>query len=78
MVVQPVYQPAVSGKKRAVMLVLCFFFGFFGVHRFYAGKILSGLLYVFTGGVFGIGTLIDFFVILLGTPRDGEGLPIRW
>lgn len=51
-------------KNKWVALLLCLFFGSFGVHRFYEGKIGTGILYLFTLGFFGIGVLIDFFKIL--------------
>jgi len=41
--------------------ILQTFFGVFGLHRFYLGRWKSGLLYLFTGGVFGVGWLIDFW-----------------
>ncbi len=40
--------------------LLLTFLGFFGVHRFYMGKIATGLLYLISGGLFGIGILYDF------------------
>ncbi len=48
-------------KKRQLLIkiLLCMFAGFFGMHRFYEGKILSGIFYAFTGGFFGFGILID-------------------
>lgn len=51
-------------KNKWVALLLCFFFGAFGVHRFYEGKIGTGILYLLTLGLFGFGVLIDFFKIL--------------
>ncbi len=39
------------------------FLGFFGVHRFYMGKILTGLLYLFTLGLFGIGVIYDYWTL---------------
>ena len=51
-------------KNKWVSLLLCFFLGFLGAHKFYEGKIGMGILYIFTCGLFGIGVLIDFFVIL--------------
>ena len=54
------------GKKcsKWVAFILCLFFGFFGVHKFYERKIGMGILYIFTIGLCGIGWLIDIFVIL--------------
>ncbi|MFO7965096.1 MAG: NINE protein [Desulfobacterales bacterium] len=46
-----------------VAWILLTFLGFFGVHRFYMGKWLTGLLYLFTGGIFGIGYLYDFWTL---------------
>ena len=51
-------------KNKWVALLLCFFFGVLGVHRFYEGKIGTGILYLLTFGFFGLGVLIDFFAIL--------------
>lgn len=51
-------------KNKWVALALCFFLGFFGAHKFYEGKIGMGILYLFTGGLFGIGVLIDFIKLL--------------
>ncbi|MGF7145965.1 hypothetical protein HNQ56_004413 [Anaerotaenia torta] len=67
----------VSPKSRLVSLLLCLFLGVIGVHRFYAGKIGTGILYLFTGGLFGIGAFVDFLLILLGSFRDSYGLPIK-
>ncbi|MDE5565284.1 MAG: TM2 domain-containing protein [Oscillospiraceae bacterium] len=43
---------------------LCLFLGYLGVHKFYEGRILSGFLYLFTGGLFGIGWLVDTLILL--------------
>lgn len=51
-------------KSKWVALLLCFFFGVLGVHKFYEGRILLGIVYIFTGGLFGIGVLIDFISLL--------------
>lgn len=46
-------------KSKWVSFFLCLFFGYFGAHKFYEGKILLGILYIFTCGLFGFGILID-------------------
>lgn len=51
-------------KSKGVALLLCFFLGWLGIHRFYEGKILTGLLWMFTFGLFGIGEFIDFIILL--------------
>ena len=59
--------PAMFGvrvKNKWVAFLLCLFLGGLGVHKFYEGKIGMGILYLFTAGLFGIGWLIDLFVIL--------------
>jgi len=43
--------------------LLLTFLGLFGVHRLYMGKWLSGLLYLFTLGIFGIGYIYDFWTL---------------
>lgn len=56
----------VSGrqKNKWVALLLCVFLGWIGGHKFYEGKIGMGLLYFFTGGLFVVGAVIDFLVLL--------------
>ena len=51
-------------KNKWVALLLCFFLGYFGAHKFYEGKIGGGILYLFTFGLFGIGWLVDCIVLL--------------
>lgn len=67
----------ISPKSKMVTLLLCFFLGWLGIHRFYVGKAGSGILYLITMAVFGIGWLVDLIKILSGTFTDGAGFVIR-
>lgn len=60
-------------RKGWFLAIMCFFFGALGVHRFMVGKIGTGILYIFTGGLFGIGVLVDFIMCLCGAFKDKEG-----
>ena len=68
----------VSTKSRWLAFILCFFFGKFGIHRFYAGKIGTGLLWLFTFGFFGIGWLVDLILIGVGAFEDSGGLRLYY
>lgn len=50
-------------KNKWVVLLLCLFLGFLGVHRFYERKIVTGIIYLLTLGLFGIGILYDLVKI---------------
>lgn len=71
--VDEVGQP-VSPKSRLAAALLAWFLGVFGVHRFYVGKVGTGVLMIVTIGGLGIWTLVDFIMILVGSFRDKEGL----
>ena len=62
-----------SPREWVICFVLCVFIGFWGVHRFYAGKVGTGILMLFTFGGFGIWWLIDLIIIATGSFRDKEG-----
>ena len=62
-----------SDKRRLPALLLCFFVGFLGVHRFYVGKIGTGFLQLITGGALGVWVLIDFIMIAVGAFTDKQG-----
>ncbi len=66
-------EPDASPRSRLVALLLCVFLGYFGVHRFYVGKIATGVLWLLTGGLFGIGYIVDIVVIALGNFSDVDG-----
>ena len=59
------------------VLLICWFFGIFGGHRFYTGNIKSGLIQLFTLGGFYVWWLIDFFTILSGNFKNSEGKIIK-
>lgn len=54
--------PVVSNDY-TVAWILQSFLGVLGLHRFYLGKWISGLVWLFTGGLFGIGWIYDFFTL---------------
>lgn len=58
--------PIINGKPKNkwIALLLCFFLGMFGGHKFYEGKIGMGILYFLTVGLFGIGWIIDIILLL--------------
>lgn len=69
----------VSDKSRALTMVLGLLLGWVGAHRFYAGKIGTGLLMLCTAGGLGVWYLIDNIMIASGSFRDAEGrLITRW
>lgn len=61
-----------SAKSRLAAALLCWFLGFFGVHRFYVSKIGTGILMIVTLGGLGIWVLIDFIIILVGSFKDKQ------
>jgi len=66
-----------SERSFLVMILLCIFIGSLGIHRFYAGKIGTGILMLLTFGGLGIWTLIDLIIIVTGNFRDKEGFLIK-
>ena len=66
-----------SEKGFVPAILLCFFLGGFGGHRFYVGKVGTGILMLITLGGLGIWTLIDFVIIVCGAFKDKDGRPIK-
>ena len=69
--------PTYGQKSWITALLLCFFLGCLGIHRFYVGKKGTAILQIFTfGGFFGVWPLVDFVMILVGKFTDKEGQPL--
>jgi TM2 domain-containing membrane protein YozV len=66
-----------SEKSGLVALLLCLFVCVLGVHRFYVGKIGTGVLQLLTLGGFGIWNLIDLVLIIVGSFKDSEGKVVK-
>lgn len=60
-------------KDWIILILLCWFFGCFGVHRFYTGNIFIGIMFLCTFGFFGIGMLVDLYFIVTEKYHDGYG-----
>ena len=67
----------ISQKSRLAALLLCIFLGSLGIHRFYVGKVGTGILWLFTGGMFGIGALVDLILIACGSFKDKYGAVVE-
>ena len=66
-----------SDKGFMPVLLLCLFFGGLGIHAFYAGRIVKGILMLITLGGFGIWTLIDLIMIATQNFEDKQGRKIK-
>ena len=62
-----------SEKRILPAFLLCFFLGCFDAHRFYVGKIGTGILQLLTLGGLGIWALIDWIMIIIGAFTDKQG-----
>jgi TM2 domain-containing membrane protein YozV len=73
---RPLNHPPVMGGNRSwtTTAFLCMFLGWLGVHRFYNGRVVSGIFMLLTGGGFGIWTLIDLIMIYTDSFTDDMGL----
>ncbi|MCH8163696.1 MAG: TM2 domain-containing protein [Proteobacteria bacterium] len=62
-----------TDKKISPAFLLYFFLGVFGAHRFYVGKIGTGITRILTPGGLGFWTLYDFIMVIVGKFTDAEG-----
>jgi TM2 domain-containing membrane protein YozV len=68
----------ISDKNGVVCLLLCLLLGGLGVHRFYVGKVGTGILTIITiGGFFGIWPFIDLIMIICGAFTDANGRKVK-
>lgn len=74
----PAAQRPTSPKSKAVVLPLCIFLGVLGVHRYYVGKIGTGVIWTLTAGFFGIGWIVGIFTVALGGFYDVNGYVVRF
>jgi uncharacterized RDD family membrane protein YckC len=63
----------VGDKSKSTTFLLCYFLGGLGIHRFYLGKMITGIVMLLTGGGFVIWWLIDLFRIVTGRLKDKQG-----
>ena len=68
---------ATSDKGFVPAILLCFFLGALGAHRFYVGKIGTGILQLLTFGGLGMWALVDFVMIATGNFKDKGGRAVR-
>lgn len=66
-----------SPKSKITAALLCFFLGCFGAHRFYVGKVGTGIIQLFTLGVFGIWTIIDLIYLICDKFTDSQDRPLK-
>lgn len=66
-----------SSKNKTTTLILAIFLGFLGIHRFYVGKVGTGIIWFLTAGFFVFGWIYDIIKIASGTFTDGMGFTIR-
>lgn len=65
-------------KKGWFLAIICYAFGYLGIHRFLVGKVGTGVLWLLTGGCFGVGIIVDFIMLVCGifTDVDGNKIPL--
>ena len=68
---------SVKVNRGLITILLCWFLGVFGAHRFYTGHTTIGIIQILTLGGCGIWVLIDFIIILMGNFKDSQGNAIK-
>jgi len=66
-----------SEKSRATALILAWFLGWLGAHRFYTGRTVSAVFMILTFGGLGIWALVDLIVVASGSFKDSKGLEVK-
>ena len=66
-----------SPHSRIAVLLVCFLFGWLGIHRFVTGQIFTGLIFLFTFGLLGFGWAFDLLRICFGGFPDKQGRRLR-
>ncbi len=66
-------QENVSDRNWLVTLLLAWFAGVLGIHNFYVGRTVRGVVYIFTLGFLGIGVFVDLILIVMKKFKDKEG-----
>lgn len=61
--------------SKIAAILITFFLGAFGVHRFMSGKIGTGIIWLLTCGVGGIGVLVDLIMVITGKYTKKDGTP---
>ncbi|MBS1255419.1 MAG: hypothetical protein MAG581_01220 [Deltaproteobacteria bacterium] len=60
-------------KSKLTAILLCFFLGGFGIHRFYLGYTLIGVIQLLTLGGFIIWAIVDLIRLIIGSLKDSDG-----
>ena len=60
-------------KSKLTAILLCFFLGSLGIHRFYLGNTLNGVIQLLTFGGFIIWAIVDLIMLIIGSLKDSEG-----